>query len=133
MTREEAIKIFLNRGWIEVENGTYFDGDKWRETIVVISDYFRNEYKALEQKPSGDAVSRQAVKDLLVSNGIYGYGTLIDKLPSVKLQDCDTCEVDNPCLYCKHKFEQKTEHYKVKHPCLYCKYEFEEKESEVQE
>ena len=51
MTREEAIKVFLDRGWITLEGGTYFDGDKWREAIMVISDYFRKEYKALEQEP----------------------------------------------------------------------------------
>lgn len=51
MTREEAIQIFLDRGWIKLENGTYFDGSKWREAIMVISDYFRNEYKALEHEP----------------------------------------------------------------------------------
>ena len=54
MTREEAIQIFLDRGWIKLENGTYFDGSKWREAIMVISDYFRNEYKALEQKPKSE-------------------------------------------------------------------------------
>ena len=29
----------------------------------------------------------------------------IEDMPSVKPQDCDTCEVGNPCLYCKHEFE----------------------------
>lgn len=29
----------------------------------------------------------------------------IKGMPSVKPQDCDTCEVGNPCLYCKHDFE----------------------------
>ncbi len=38
-------------------------------------------------KACGNAISRQAVKDLLVSNGIYGYGTLIDKLPPVTSKD----------------------------------------------
>ena len=59
MTREEAIEIFLNRGWIEVEGGTYFDGDKWREAIMVISDYFLNEYRALEQEPKWIPVSER--------------------------------------------------------------------------
>ena len=63
MTREEAIEIFLNRGWIKVEGGTYFDGDKWREAIMVISDYFRNEYKALEQEPILDKI-RAEIEDL---------------------------------------------------------------------
>ena len=46
MTIEEAIEIFLNRGWIKADGGTYFDGDKWREAIMIISDYFRKEYKS---------------------------------------------------------------------------------------
>lgn len=54
MNKEDAIKIFLDRGWIEIEGRMYFDGDKWREAIMVISDYFRNEYKALQQEPSED-------------------------------------------------------------------------------
>lgn len=44
MTFEEAKKIFLNRGYIEVPGGTYYDADKWREAITVIS-------KWLEQEP----------------------------------------------------------------------------------
>lgn len=30
----------------------------------------------------------------------------VEQLPPVKPQDCDTCEVGNPCLYCKHEFEE---------------------------
>lgn len=40
MTREEAKQIFLDRGFV---NGK-FDGDKWREAIIVISN-------CLEQEP----------------------------------------------------------------------------------
>jgi hypothetical protein len=50
MTREEAKEIFLNRGFV---NGL-FDGDKWRESVVVIS-------KWLEQEPCDDCISREAV------------------------------------------------------------------------
>lgn len=53
MTREEAKEIFLNRGYIEVEGGTIFDGDKWREACSVIS-------KWLEQEHCEDAISRDA-------------------------------------------------------------------------
>jgi hypothetical protein len=49
MTKEEAKEIFLNRGFV---NGL-FDGDKWRQSIVVVS-------KWLEQEPC-DCISRQAV------------------------------------------------------------------------
>lgn len=47
MTREEAKEIFLNRGYIKVEGGTIFDGDKWREACSVIS-------KWLEEEPCED-------------------------------------------------------------------------------
>ena len=64
MTREEAKEVFLNRGFV---NGL-FDGDKWRQSCVVIS-------KWLEQEPCEDwydvpsdemtlEQARQAVKDL---------------------------------------------------------------------
>lgn len=58
MTFEEAKNIFLNRGYIEVAGGTYYDADKWRNAIVVIS-------KWLEQQPCEDAVSRKDVHDML--------------------------------------------------------------------
>lgn len=58
MTFEEAKKIFLNRGYIEVSGGIYYDADKWRESITVIS-------KWLEQEPCDDVVSRRAVIDTL--------------------------------------------------------------------
>lgn len=58
MTFEEAKNIFLNRGYIEVSGGTYYDADKWRNAIVVIS-------KWLEQQPCDDAVSRKDVHDML--------------------------------------------------------------------
>ena len=50
MTKEEAKKIFLNRGYIEVPGGTYYDANKWRDAIAVIS-------KWLEQEPCDDLSS----------------------------------------------------------------------------
>ena len=58
MTFEKAKKIFLNRGYVEVSSGTYYDADKWREAITVIS-------KWLKQEPCEDAVRRQAVLNTL--------------------------------------------------------------------
>lgn len=52
MTREEAKTVFLNRGYVEVEGGTIYDADKWRESCRVISEW-------LEQEPSEDAINRQ--------------------------------------------------------------------------
>lgn len=63
MTFEEAKKIFLNRGHIEVPGGTYYDADKWREAITVIS-------KWLEQEPCDDAVSKKMDEWIPVSDGL---------------------------------------------------------------
>lgn len=41
MTRKEAKEIFLNRGFID---GIY-DGDKWREACIVISEWLEQEPK----------------------------------------------------------------------------------------
>lgn len=51
MTREEARQIFLSRGYVEVEGGTLYDPDKWREACVVISEW-------LEQEPCENAINR---------------------------------------------------------------------------
>ena len=91
MTREEAKTVFLNRGYVEVEGGTIFDANKWREACVVISEW-------LEQEPCEDTISRQAVKDLfcricMESNLCYRSKEtcedlkLFDKLPPVKPQE----------------------------------------------
>ena len=71
MTFEEAKKIFLNRGYIEVSGGTYYDADKWRESITVIS-------KWLEQEPCEDVVSRQTVIDMI------NYGILEDNIKNLQ-------------------------------------------------
>ena len=63
-----------------------------------------------------DLISRQAaikaieerakqIKNEDTLNGLAGAVGILFELPSVKPQDCDTCEVGNPCLYCKHEFE----------------------------
>ena len=81
MTRDEAKIVFLNRGYVEVEGGTIYDPNKWREACVVISEW-------LEQQPQdSDLISRQAVYEAL--NTINGTAELdkayevIEQLPSV--------------------------------------------------
>ena len=93
MTREEAKTVFLNRGYVEVEGGTIYDANKWRESCRVISEW-------LEQEPSGDLISRQAVleqtynwsKDefLRVTNPFYYLRKRINSLPSVNPQEPKT-------------------------------------------
>lgn len=43
MTKEEAKQIFLNRGFVEVDGGSIFDGDKWREACYLISQWLKRE------------------------------------------------------------------------------------------
>lgn len=101
MTFEEAKKVFLNRGYIEVPGGTYYDADKWRESIIVIS-------KWLEQEPCDDAVSRRAILDTLDKmdkaldddRSVESYKTLLTE-----------CYKDLPPVIPKERsYEQKNSH-----------------------
>ena len=74
MTLEEARETFLNRGWIKAEGGTYFDGDKWREAVMVISDY-------LQKEQCEDLISRQAAIDAIERNA-YRH-TYIDQIVDI--------------------------------------------------
>ena len=85
----------------------------------------KNEYNGIgcdecevtkSQEPCEDAISRSGaikaieerakrIKNEDTLNGLAGAVGILFELPSVKPQDCDTCEVGNPCLYCKHEFE----------------------------
>ena len=58
MTFNEAKEIFINRGYIEVDGGTVYDPDKWREACYDISVWLTQEY-------CSDTISRQAVLDTL--------------------------------------------------------------------
>lgn len=102
MTREEALEeldsLLIPR-----------DGEQDK-----LADAFEMAIKALSQQTE-DAISRQAVLDIIedrIKNGLAQnvaisqyYHMEVKKLPSVNPQDCDTCEVGNPCMYCKHEFE----------------------------
>ena len=88
MTLEEARETFLNRGWIKAEGGTYFDGDKWREAVMVISDY-------LQKEQCEDCISRQAAIDAL--NGIINrFEQILRDIRESKVDDsvCGMCEYD---------------------------------------
>ena len=76
------------------------------EDVPGINDGSYNSIKT-ELKPCEDAISRDEVWDVMQE--LWGTsGELMDRLmalPPVNPQNCDTCEVGNPCLYCKHEFE----------------------------
>lgn len=80
-----------------------------------------------ELKPCTDAISRQSaiflssdlkqdlpdderIADMVMAHneGVSEYQTQLSLLPPVNPQNCDTCEVGNPCLYCKHEFEERS-------------------------
>lgn len=93
-----------------------YEIDEEPVTITSTLDYdaLRMARKALEQQYCGDAISRQAVLDLVdsysesqsnVEDVTQDIISDIVALPSVNPQNCDKCEVGNPCLYCKHEFE----------------------------
>lgn len=91
MTREEAKDVFLNRGFVKVNGGEIFDGDKWRQSVVVISEW-------LKQEPCEGCISREKAKqflyerlDRLNNDDLYDiFSTIIDdmynELPSVTPQ-----------------------------------------------
>ena len=50
MEIEEAINVFLNRGYVEAKGGKIYDGDAWRTSCVTISKMLEehiDEIKAL--------------------------------------------------------------------------------------
>lgn len=83
-----------------------------------VSIYFKDTMmiKAIVQEPCVDVVSKQAVLDLVdgysesrsnVEDVTQDIISDIVALPPINPRKCDNCEVRNPCLYCKHKFEQR--------------------------
>lgn len=137
MTREEAKIIFLNRGYIEVDGGSYFDGNKWRESVVVISEW-------LKEEPRTDAISRHAV---LMELGKYlcgvpfdekGIDEVIKELPSVKPQPKTGHWIysiyggfheqgDWLCSHCNYQFNYGNGHAEY---CPKCGYEMSETPTE---
>lgn len=43
MTIEKAIKIFINRGYINVKDGIIYNGNKWRQSVEVITEWFKEQ------------------------------------------------------------------------------------------
>lgn len=69
MSREEAKTVFLNRGYVEVEGGTIYDPDKWREACVVISEWLEQESKTEKVIKMRDATpeEQKSVNDYIKS------------------------------------------------------------------
>ena len=112
ISRSEVIKSIDER---EDVNGKV-DAESVRTDIVLIPP--------VNPQPSGDLISRQSaiflasdlkqdlpddehLTDMVMAHneGILEYQTQLSLLPPVNPQNCDTCEVGNPCLYCRHEFE----------------------------
>lgn len=86
MTLKEAKTVFLNRGFIEVDGGTIFDGNAWRNAVLVISDWFKAE-------PCEDAVSKQMVKEQMIK---YGFHTP-DMTVTEFVEDLSFANSQQPC------------------------------------
>ena len=101
MTKEEAKQIFLNRGFV---NGI-FDGDKWREAIIVISNGLEDiknlsSYNSITTELNGDLVKentdlvkentenadKKGVSEETVSQSIVKDGDLISKKAVLNLR-----------------------------------------------
>lgn len=95
MTKKEAKKVFINRGFV---NGLY-DGDKWRESVAVIS-------KWLEQEPCEDAISRAELLKAMDTYDKFGYaetGCFVrepknDYVPYVHYEDMVNCVKGMPSV-----------------------------------
>lgn len=111
MTREEAKEVFINRGYVNVKGGTIFDGDKWRQSVEVITEW-------LKEQPCADAISRQVAIDAiytcyiggkeavdkapvndLYAEGIYEAVCAVEDLPSVSTKKTGRCK---DCQYFQH-------------------------------
>lgn len=124
MTIEEAKEVFLNRGYIQVKGGRIYDGDKWRESVFVIS-------KWLEQEPCGECINRQTAIDALShmcsedKNGITvsraNVNSMLRGLPPATSQPktgqwlrmSDLSEEEDDRYKCSHC--GNVVHYKLKH------------------
>lgn len=114
----EQIEQFISALTDDIESG---EGTIITQTKLAVYREVLEHLEEIEQEPCEDAISRQAVIDAMRKNhrsggrdidGDYIEGDYreclyddIISLPSVNPQDCDNCEVGNPCLYCKHEFE----------------------------
>ena len=78
MTREQAKEIFLNRGYIKVDGGVVYDGDKWREACVVISEWLKEESILDKIRAEIVDLGQRTMNDNRAS-GIWACRDIIDK------------------------------------------------------
>ena len=116
----EQVEQFISALTDDIESGegTVVTQTKlavYREVLEHLEEIEKEpRYNSIKNELNGDMISRQAVLDteyqIKEINGIE-YVMLsevqmkIRKMPHVNPQNCDNCEVGNPCLYCRHEFE----------------------------
>ena len=122
MTREVLKRHCLK----QIEGREMWAKHKGEEPHGKIYEEHKLILELLEQEPCDDAISRQNaiflasdlkqdlpddahLADMVMAHneGVLEYQTQLSLLPPVNPQKCDNCEVGNPCLYCKHEFEQR--------------------------
>ena len=118
---KDRVKTELDQARDTLRNAAWLGTDEEREQIEKAVELLCGE-------PCGDAISRRSaiflasdlkqdlpddehLIDMVMAHneGILEYQTQLSLLPAANPQNCDTCEVGNPCLYCKHEFEERSD------------------------
>lgn len=110
----QAVKDYREHPEMRVEIERFFLGQYFETLTDIDGTYLLNKLKE-----GGGIMTKEVAKKWI--NKLYAraditdeYGDIEDMQPyeeAVNMaiqaleQDCDKCEVGNPCLYCKHKFE----------------------------
>lgn len=87
MTFEEAKKIFLNRGYVEVDGGTIFDGDKWRQACVVISDFLED----MKEPKTGYWIADRYTDTDIRYNDVSYCCSICDEISDFDTEYCPNC------------------------------------------
>lgn len=105
----EQVEQFISALTDDIESG---EGTIVTQTKLAVYREVLEHLEEIEQEPCEDAISRtEVIKSIDEREDVNGkvdaesVRTDIVLIPPVNPQDCDKCEVGNPCLYCKHEFE----------------------------
>ena len=114
MTREEAKTVFLNRGYVEVEGGTIYDADKWRESCRVISEWLEQELCDVPDTNDGKMSKNPTGSKDVIWYSKRNYSEIEVAEPQENEDKCKNCEYyRNPdytrCHECKVESEVRNE------------------------
>jgi len=109
----EQVEQFISALTDDIESG---EGTVITRTKLAVYREVLEHLEEIEQEPCEDAISRQAAIEAFqmfreyYSNRsnkewVNRIEVVLNQLPPVNPQNCDNCEVGNPCIYCKHEFD----------------------------